>query len=96
MFRTQTGGLLEHSTVLHALHRALDACGLPRIRVHDLRHTAATYLLSIGIHPRVVQDLLGHSGYTLTMNTYSHVVPGLHKEAANQMDRMFGRQTDVS
>jgi integrase len=70
--------MLEYSTVLHALHRALDACGLPRIRVHDLRHTAATSLLSIGTHPRVVQELLGHSSHGLTMNTYSHVVPGLH------------------
>jgi integrase len=96
VFRTQTGGMLEHSTVLHALHRALDACGLPRIRVHDLRHTAATYLLSIGTHPRVVQDLLGHSSYTLTMNTYSHVVPGLHKDVANQMDHLFKRKADVS
>lgn len=96
VFRTQTGGMLEHSTVLHTLHHALEACGLPRIRVHDLRHTAATYLLSIGTHPHVVQDLLGHSSYTLTMNTYSHVVPGLHKDVANQMDRLFGRQTVVS
>jgi integrase len=96
VFRTQTGGMPEHSTVLHVLHRALEAFELPRIRVHDLRHTAATYLLNIGTHPRVVQDLLGHSSYTLTMNTYSHVVPGLHKDVANQMDRLFGRQKVVS
>jgi integrase len=96
VFRTQTGGMLEHSTVLHALHHTLESCGLPRIRVHDLRHTAATYLLSIGTHPRVVQDLLGHSSYTLTMNTYSHVVPGLHKDVANQMDHLFKRKADVS
>jgi integrase len=96
VFRTHTCGMLEHSTVLHSLHHALEACGLPRIRVHDLRHTAATYLLTIGTHPRVVQELLGHSSYTLTMNTYSLVVPGLHEDVANQMDRLFGRQKVVS
>ena len=71
--------------------RELAKAGLPRIRIHDLRHTAATLLLTRGVHPKVVQDLLGHSTVTLTLDTYSHVTPALHKEAADQMDALLGR-----
>jgi integrase len=67
---------------------ALDA-GLPRIRFHDLRHTAASLLLAAGEHPKVVQETLGHSSITLTMDTYSHVLPGLKKQAAARMDEIL-------
>ena len=77
--------------VSSTLHRALDAAGLPRVRVHDLRHTAATLLLGQGVHPKVVQELLGHSSVTLTLDTYSHVLPGLHADAAARMDALFDR-----
>lgn len=55
---------------------------LPVIRFHDIRHTHATILLSKGVHPRVTQERLGHSEITTTMNTYSHVMPSMQKEAA--------------
>lgn len=55
---------------------------LPRLRFHDLRHTHATVLLKAGQHPRVVQERLGHSSVTITMETYSHVLPTMQKEAA--------------
>jgi hypothetical protein len=58
--------------------------------VHDLRHTTATVLLKAGVHPKLVQHLLGHSTIALTLNTYSHVTPGLSREAARAMDRLFG------
>lgn len=77
------------STVTGAFQRALVRAGLPRIRIHDMRHTAATLLLSQGCHPKYVQDLLGHSTITLTLDTYSHVVPALHGEAADKMERLF-------
>jgi integrase len=60
-----------------------------------LRHTAATYLLSLDVHPRAVQDKLGHSSIALTLNTYSHVVPALHREAAGQMERLFSGPADA-
>lgn len=60
--------------------------GLPRIRFHSLRHTAASVLLAQGVHPRVVMELLGHSTMTLTMNTYSHVIPALEREAVDRMN----------
>ena len=55
---------------------------MPRIRIHDLRHSAATHLLTKGVYPKVVQDLLGHSTIAITLDTYSHVMPSLGKEAA--------------
>lgn len=97
VFCTGTGGPLDVGYVAHAKDRALTAAGLPHVRTHDLRHTAATYLLSQGVHPKVVQDLLGHSSITLTMNTYSHVLPSLHQEVAGHMDRLIRRgSTDAS
>lgn len=96
VFCTPWGGLLDPGHVRLSLHRGLGAAGLPLIRVHDLRHTAASYLLSLGTHPKVVQELLGHSSVTLTLDTYSHVLPALHKEVAHQMDALFDRKKGVS
>lgn len=59
--------------------------GLPHLRFHDLRHSAASLLLAQGVHPRVVMELLGHSDIRLTMNTYSHVIPQLSRDAADKM-----------
>jgi integrase len=97
VFCTGTGGLLDVGYVAHAKDRALAAASLPQVRTHDLRHTAATYLLSQGVHPKVVRDLLGHSSITLTKNTYSRVLPSLHQEVAGYMDRLIRRgRTDAS
>lgn len=73
-----------------AFQRALTAAGLPRVRFHDLRHTAATLLLSAGTHPKVVSEMLGHATITLTLDTYSHLLPTMHEQAAAAMDRMLG------
>ena len=81
----------ESSSVTEALKVALNSAGLPRIRVHDLRHTTATVLLEAGAHPKLVQDLLGHSTVALTLNTYSHVTSGLSREAARTMDSLLTR-----
>jgi integrase len=89
VFTTLAGGPLDAGSVGHAKDRALEAAGLPHVRTHDLRHTTATYLLSRGVHPKIVQELLGHSSITLTMNTYSHVLPTLHKEVTSHMDRLY-------
>lgn len=64
---------------------------LPPIRFHDLRHTAATLLLSEGVHPKVVQERLGHSSIQLTLDTYSHVLPTLQEDAAGRLERLFGK-----
>ena len=62
---------------------------LPDIRFHDLRHTAATLMLQQGTHPKIVQERLGHSDISLTLNTYSHVLPSMQEEAAEKMDEIL-------
>lgn len=57
--------------------------GLPAIRLHDLRHTWATLALQNGIHPKVVQERLGHANVTITLQVYSHVIPTMHDQAAD-------------
>ncbi len=89
VFTTPHGAPVGPGVVNRALARALQDAGLPRIRVHDLRHSTATMHLEAGTHPKVVQDLLGHSTVLLTLDTYSHVIPALHEQAAQTMDRLL-------
>ena len=60
--------------------------GLPNIRLYDLRHTCATLLLSRGEHPKIVGERLGHSSTTLTLDTYSHVLPDMQEQAAVRLE----------
>jgi integrase len=60
----------------------LGRVGLPDIRFHDLRHTCATLLLTKTVHPKIVSEMLGHSSVSITLDTYSHVIPGLQEVAA--------------
>ena len=71
--------------------RALEGADEILIRFHDLRHTAATFLLAQGVNPRTIMETLGHSQISLTLNTYSHVLPSLQKEAAFRMNQMLAR-----
>ena len=73
-------------------HPFLKRAGLPLIRFHDLRHTAATQLLLQGINSKVVQERLGHSNVGITLDRYSHVLPGMQKDAAMAMERLFRRE----
>jgi integrase len=76
--------------LLRHFHQVLARVGLPRIRFHDLRHTAATLLLKEQAHPKFVQEMLGHSTIPLTLDTYSHILPDLQQAAADKMDTIFG------
>lgn len=89
VFTSVTGKPLQDGHVSWCFHHALEDAGLRRMRIHDLRHTAASLLLEQGVHPKVVQELLGHSTITVTLDTYSHVVPGLHAEVAERMQELF-------
>ena len=62
------------------------------IRLHDLRHTAATLQLQQGTHPRIVQEMLGHSSIALTLGTYSHVTGTMQRDAADELDVAFSRE----
>jgi integrase len=63
----------------------LERLGLPRIRFHDLRHTAATLLLSEGVHPKIVSEMLGHTQVGITLDLYSHVTPAMHETATSTL-----------
>lgn len=67
----------------------LKKAGLPHIRFHDLRHTHATLLLKAGIHSKIVSERLGHANIGITLDTYSHVLPGLQERAAECFDEML-------
>lgn len=89
VFCTPTGGPLHGAYLTRSFQRILKRAGLPRQRFHDLRHTCASLLLAQGVHPRVVMEVLGHSDISLTLNTYSHVIPDLQREAASKMDAIM-------
>jgi len=89
VFVTAFGTPLDPSNVGRSFHRILTAGGLPRRRFHDLRHSAATVALATGVSPRVVQAMLGHSQISLTLGTYSHVLPELQRDAVDRMDALL-------
>lgn len=59
---------------------------IPHVRFHDLRHTHATQLLKQGVHPKIVSERLGHSNIAITLDTYSHVLPGMQEQAIEALD----------
>jgi integrase len=62
---------------------------LPQIRLHDLRHSHATHLLGAGVHPKIAQERLGHSSIAITIDLYSHVIPGMQAEAVSRIDAVL-------
>jgi integrase len=88
--REQLRHALDGPRVTRRFQKILEDAGLPKQRFHDLRHAAASLLLAQGVNPRVVMEILGHSQISLTMNTYSHVIPSLQSDAAKLMDAMLG------
>jgi integrase len=92
VFCRSNGDFIPTTTLQWQFARLLEKLGFPRMRFHDLRHTAATLLLSMGVPMRVVQDILGHSEMGTTANIYSHVLPSMHQEAMEKMDKLLGRR----
>jgi integrase len=91
IFTDVRGGTLRRSNFLRRCWKPLlDRAGLKGVRFHDLRHTAASMLLAQGVHPKVVQERLGHSTVTITLDVYSHVTGTLQKEAADRIDEVLG------
>jgi integrase len=92
VFSNIYGGYMEAANLHEAFKKILKEAELPDIRFHDLRHSAATILLGMGIHPKIVQELLGHSSISITLDTYSHVLPSIHREAMDKYGDIFGEQ----
>lgn len=76
-------------TISQAWRRIVTRLDLKGVRFHDLRHTCASMLLQQGVHPKIVQERLGHSSISVTLDLYSHVIPGLQHAAADKMDIIF-------
>ncbi|MDB4614157.1 site-specific integrase [bacterium] len=100
VFPDQLGGFQRRSNVdRQFFHPMRAAAGIPKtVTFHDLRHTCASLLLLQGVHPKVVQERLGHADITVTLNTYSHLLPGLQAEVVGRMDNVFsesGRQSGI-
>ena len=91
VFRNTVGKPQDVMNLLHYhFYPLLKRAGLPRIRFHDLRHTAATLLLGRGINPKIVSEMLGHASISITLDTYSHVLPDMQDQAAAAMDAALG------
>jgi integrase len=77
---------LQPQTLTHEWKRLVAKTGLPRIRFHDLRHAHATHMLSAGVHPKIASERLGHSKVGITLDLYSHVLPGMQEDAVAKVD----------
>ena len=94
VFSSPDGKPLRPDTVTHAWVKLVRRIGLKGIRLHDARHTHASLMLKQGVHPKIVQERLGHASIQLTLDTYSHIVPGLQEAAAAGFDKMISAGQD--
>jgi len=82
--------------ILEEFKKLLKRACLPDIRFHDLRHSAAKMLLGMGVHPKIVQERLGHHDIGTTMDIYSHVLPSMQEGAIKQLNSLLGNQLKQS
>lgn len=90
VFTSRNGKPIEPRNLRDYFANIIKKAGLPPIRFHDLRHTHATLLLQQGVHPKIVSERLGHASIRITLDTYSHVIPSMQKEAADIFDQILG------
>ena len=91
VFCNKFGKYFNSDVLLRIFHGLLNKAGLPDMRFHDLRHSAATILMAAGVHPKMVQERMGHSSIAMTMDIYSHVLPSMQQEVADKINDMFKR-----
>ena len=72
--------------VQHKMKRMIEKAGVPKIRVHDIRHSHVSYLINQGVEPLIIKERLGHKDIKITMNTYGHLYPNQQKQVANLLD----------
>jgi integrase len=89
VFTTAVGGVLHPRNVRRTFDRLIADAAVPPITLHDLRHTAATLGLKAGVHPKLVQEMLGHARVAITLDLYSHVTEEMHQEASDRVGRML-------
>ncbi len=94
VFPDLTGGYLNPIHVLRMFKKILEQAELPAMPFHDLRHSAATILISMGIHPKVIQELLGHSDISITLGIYGHLFPSMQQDVVEKWQGVFGNEKD--
>ncbi len=90
VFCREDGSPIWPRSLTRSFARLVEAAGVPKIRLHDLRHTHATLALQAGVHPKVVQERLGHATISITLDVYSHAVPAMQEEAAERVAHLVG------
>ena len=90
VFPNLRGGYLHPNHLGEKFRRLLMEAGLPHIHFHDLRHSAASILLCMGVNVKVIQELLGHSDISITLRTYSHLLPSMQQEVMQTWNDVFG------
>jgi integrase len=86
VFPSTVGTPIYPSNLRKNFKRVLGMANVPKLRFHDLRHTAASLWLRLGIHPQIVSERLGHASIRITLDTYSHLIPSLQEDAAKKVD----------
>ncbi len=94
VFSTLEGKPLRPNTITRAWVTLAARAGVKVIRLHDARHTHASIMLKQGVHPKIVQERLGHSSIEMTLDIYSHVMPGLQEAAAERFDDLFNHKRE--
>lgn len=94
VFTNELGGFIEPRNLTRKFYSLIEAAGIPRANFHSLRHSFATRLLEMNENPKVVQEILGHSSITLTLDTYSHVMPELKKSAVDKLSALFDKKPE--
>jgi integrase len=89
IFRTPAGQPINADSLAKHFRSMLDLAGVPRLRLYDLRHSAATLALAAGVSPKVVSEQLGHASTAFTLDTYAHVLPHMQDEAAARVEAML-------
>ena len=96
VFSKPDGKPLDPSIITRTFRKIIKRAGLPSLRFHDLRHTHASLMLKQGIHPKIVSERLGHSSIGITLDTYSHVMPGLQEAAALRFEEGLQQSSELS
>ena len=96
MFTEADGRPVDADRLSKCFAKIVRIAEIPHLTLHGLRHAHATLLLTDGVHPKIVSERLGHSSISITLDTYSHLIPGLQESAALTLDKRLARKPDAA
>jgi len=89
LFVWPNGTPLHPDTLTALFYKHVGSAGLPKIRLHDVRHSYATAALKSGVSPKIISERLGHTNVAFTLQTYTHVIPGMDRDAADEIAKLI-------